>query len=477
MRFFSLLLFGFIVTSLNAQDTSRLNFSDFYRQVMQYHPVIAQANTLSMQAKAELRSARGAFDPAIDLTYENKTSAGKNAYTYFTPQLKIPTLPGIDIKTGVEQSSGTNLNPELSKYDATNNTFNGYTMVYGGVSVPVGRGLFMDNRRNTLRQAQFLQQINEAERVKVINKLLLEAAKAYWDWHLAYEKLNLLQTNVNIAQQRLNFIKNRIGLGEEKPIDSVEASIEYQRREVLLLEAKLDFMNAGNELSNFLWEQNYTPMQLRNNVVPYIATITRINIGTDSLSRLINFAGSSHPELLKQENKIKQLETERRLAAENLKPQLNLNYYPFRSYNGSGQSDGVSNIFSNNYKFGVEFYSSLFLRKERGKLASVKFKIKENELGLLYARREISNSVLSAYNDMDNLGQLLSVQEYLTTSANTLRNAEEIRFENGESSLFLVNTRERSLIEAQIKLAELRAKYVKSQITLQWSSGVRLMTP
>lgn len=477
MKLFAAFLLSITGFFLHAQDTSQLSFTHFYQQVLSYHPVISQANTLTQQARAELRSARGAFDPAVDLSYQNKTSAGKNAYTYFTPQLKIPTLPGVDIKTGIEQSSGSNLNPELSKFDATNNTFNGYTMVYGGVSVPVGRGLFIDARRSTLRQAELLQQINEAERIKIINKLLLEAAKAYWDWNLAYEKLMLMQTNLNVARQRLNFINSRIKLGEEKAIDSVEASIEFQRREVLMLEARVEFVNAGYELSNFLWGTNQVPMQLEKGVVPATSPVIRISITADSLAQLVQFAGNQHPELVKQENKLKQLEIERRLAAENLKPQLNLNYYPFRSYNMSGQPDGVNNIFGNNYKLGIEFYSSLFLRKERGKLASVKYKIRQNELELLYTRRELSNAVMSAYNDMDNLGRLLGIQEYLTNSANTLRNAEEVRFESGESSLFLVNTRERSLIEAQVKLAELKAKYIKSQMILQWSSGIRLMQP
>ena len=68
----------------------------------------------------------------------------------------------------------------------------------------------------------------------------------------------------------------------------------------------------------------------------------------------------------------------------------------------------------------------------------------------------------------------MGIQEVLVNNAATLRNAEQIRFENGESSLFLVNTRERSLIDAQIKLAEIKSKYAKAKVELQWASGIRL---
>jgi outer membrane protein TolC len=49
--------------------------------------------------------------------------------------------------------------------------------------------------------------------------------------------------------------------------------------------------------------------------------------------------------------------------------------------------------------------------------------------------------------------------------------AEEKRFENGESSLFLINSRENKALESQEKLIELKTKYYKSIFALQWISG------
>jgi len=468
------LLLVFATATANAQDSIPFSFNQYFAQVVKYHPIAAQANTLTPMAKAELRMARGGFDPVIDVDYSNKTSDGKENFTYFTPTLKIPTLPGIEIKAGMEQSSGVNIDPERAKYDALNNTFNGYSLVYGGVSVPLGRGLFTDTRRATLRQAELLQNLNEAERIKQINKLLFEAAKEYWNWYQSFERFKLMQTNMIVAANRLDFINKRIVMGEEKPIDSVEASIEFKRREVLYIEAVVEYLNAGYAISNFLWDANNTPVQLKSNIIPSSVGTETVPISSDSLKVMVNYADQNHPELVKLDTKIKQLQVERRLAAENLKPQINVNYYPFRTYNSAGVADGVPNVFANNYKFGVQFYSSLFLRKERGKLALTKFKIKQSEFELVQSRREVSNHILTAYNELDNLGKLISIQEYLTQSASVLRNAEETRFDNGESSLFLVNMRERSLIEAQVKLVELRAKYAKAKIALQWEAGIKL---
>jgi hypothetical protein len=53
-----------------------------------------------------------------------------------------------------------------------------------------------------------------------------------------------------------------------------------------------------------------------------------------------------------------------------------------------------------------------------------------------------------------------------------LLEGEEQRFRNGESSLFLVNARETKLLESQIKLRELQAKYFKTEAALKWAAGV-----
>lgn len=469
-----LILFCILQFFSNAQtDTTLLPFQEFYRQVIAYHPIAKQARLLTDQAKAELRSARGAFDPVIDLSYRNKTTNSQNSYSYFTPELKLPTLVGIDVKAGAEMSSGLNLDPELSKYDPTSNAYKGYDLYYAGLSLPVGQGLMFDPRRAALRQAQVMQNLAEAEKIKVINKLLLQSAKDYWNWQQSYEVVLLMQLNVQLAENRLNFIINRIKLGEEKPIDSVEAMIEYKRREVLLLEARLDFANTGLLLSNYLWNDGNEPLALKPGIVPGNAGNELYNLSSDSLQNLVSRSQQIHPELLKLNNKIASLEVERKLNREMIKPRLTFDYFPFRSYT-AGNGDGVENIFVNNYKFGVSFYSALFLRKERGNLQATNFKLKQMDFDLQLTKREIVNNVLASYNELQNLGNLITIQQTLVNNANTLRNAEETRFDNGESSLFLVNQRERSLIESQAKLVELKAKYAKAKIMLQWSSGIQM---
>jgi outer membrane protein TolC len=222
-----------------------------------------------------------------------------------------------------------------------------------------------------------------------------------------------------------------------------------------------------------LWNNKNEALQLKGNIVPSEQGNEVNIIANDSVQRMVNFAENNHPELQKLQFKNKQLLMDKKLAIENIKPQFNLEYYPFQTYSKGAQND-VNNVFGRQYKMGASFYSSLFLRKERGKLQQANIKLKNNDFETQLTKREIVNDVFANYNQLKNLELLLAIQQTLVVNSIALRNAEETRFENGESSLFLVNSRERSLIESQIKQAEIKSKYAKAKVQLQWASGVKM---
>jgi outer membrane protein TolC len=187
------------------------------------------------------------------------------------------------------------------------------------------------------------------------------------------------------------------------------------------------------------------------------------------LDSLYSYALTSHPEILKYQFKLKQYDIERRLAQEMLKPDLRLNYYPLFYSDFSGT--GTDNYLLNNYKYGVNFYFPLFLRKERGKLGLTNAKITSMNYEMDQAGRDIQNTVKVSWNELNNIYELVGIQKNSVSYSVTLRNGEEEKFRMGESSFFLLNTRERNLLESELKLVELQAKYAKAGLTLEWSSG------
>lgn len=457
------------------EDTVYLTFNNFYKQVLSNHPLAKKANLLPQIAQQELRTARGNFDPSFNANIDGKLNKNQTIYQYVEPQIIIPTLIGVDVKAGIDQSDGVLINPEKAKYNGTNGQVpnQNYQLWYAGFSIPVIRGLVTDVRRTQLNLAKLFVQLNEAEQIKELNSLFLNATEEYWNWQQAYERYAIMKENRDLAERRLQIVISRIIGGEEKPIDSVEAIIEFQRRDVMLAEAELFFLNKSVSLSNYLWDENENPVLLKNNIVPTQAGSEQVDFTADSLAVLVSYAQQFHPQMQLLNVKVNQLSVERKLAIEFLKPQLNLEYYPFMSQT-NGVNDNLTNIFTQNYKYGLTFSSSLLLRKERGKIQSTTFKLRRSNLDLVQGKRELANNVFTVYNELNNMQRLYNIQFNLTKNYTLLRDAEQFRFENGESSLFLVNQRERNLIEAEAKLVEIRAKYAYLKYKLQWASGIKL---
>ena len=461
-----LLLFLLISHCSMAADSLQIfTLPELYEHIHRHHPVARQAELLPQQARQEVRMARGALDPHLNSYFDQKEFKSQEYYSRWNSLVKIPLWFGADLKMGYEQNSGQYLDPE------NRTPANGQT--YAGISLPLGQGWLIDQRRATIRQAQALTQAAEAEKIKMLNKLLLEAAKDYWEWAFAYQRLLLYTQAYDLALVRYKGVLERAAQGDLAAIDTVEARIEVTNRQLLQQQAHTDYQNGRLLLSNYLWQDGQTPVELVPAATPLLPDALHRPVTPDSLQQLVLFARRQHPELLKLQAKARQLTVERRLAADKFKPKLMVDYnflrsdfiFPVESFSG--------NNFSNNYKLGLSFQYPLLLRAERGKFQLAKLKLADNALALQQTAREVETSLHIAYNELSLLESQIQTQEQLARQAETLRNGEQTRFENGESSLFLINTREMNLVNYRLKLWELKIKYAKTHATLYWAAGTQ----
>ncbi|AMM52699.1 hypothetical protein TH61_02340 [Rufibacter sp. DG15C] len=445
-----------------SDSTSVFTIQDLLTQMAVHHPVVRQANQFSEQARQELRIARSAFDPVVASKFYQKELDGKNYFTLWDNVLRVPVWIG-EVKAGYERNSGINVNGE--------NITPRQGLQYVGISVPIGQGLLIDERRATLQQAKQAQELAEADRVKHINKLLLEAAKTYWDWAYAYHRSQLLAQSLQLATVRLQAVQERVRQGDLAAIDSVEAQIEAQNRLALLRQAQMESQNAALLVSNFLWGQDNTPLELPKGVVPSLLGTDLEPLSETDLAALLTLAKERHPDVAKLQIKLRQLEVDRRFTQSKLLPKLNLEYNLIGPGGTASEQWLEERYLSNNYKLGASFSVPLFLRQERGKLQLTRLKINAAQMELEQTRRESLNLVQAAYNERQQLEDQINLQEQIIANSRLLQRGEQQRFENGESSLFLVNTREMNLLNQQLKLYELKTKYGKAKYYLQWAAG------
>ncbi|RSK44412.1 TolC family protein [Hymenobacter perfusus] len=456
-------------TSIAPADSGQVfSLNDLLTYVALRHPVARQAGLLPERALQEVRYARGMFDPTAASKYYGKTFGGKEYFHDWDSQLRVPLWFGADVKAGFDRGVGTYINPESQTSPAG--------LSYLGLSVPLAQGLLIDERRAAVRQAQALQGLAEAERRGALNKLLLQAAKDYWDWSLNYQRLRLLDRNAGLANVRFEAVRQRVLFGDLAAIDSVEALTELQNRLATLSQARVQFRNSTLLLSNYLWDEQQQPRELpaatRPQVLPGPADWR--TLPPDSVAQLSQLAQQIHPELQKSRAKLSQLGVERRLLTNKLLPKLSVDYNLLQAgqpFNPEKPASLSGAYLQNNYKLGVSFAYPLLLRQERAKLQLNRLKQQELQFDLQQDTREIETGVRTVANEWEALREQLTLQEQVVRNAERLRTGEQIRFENGESSVFLINSREATLVSARVKLAELQAKYAQTQATLRWAAG------
>ena len=466
-----ILLSGLLNSFAQAQtDTADVfMLQDLEVMVFRNHPVVKQAALLSESARANVMQSLGYFDPGIRAGFDRKMFGNKTYYNRWVSELKVPLwLAGADLKIGYDRNVGDYVNPET------------YTSTAGlagiGLSIPLGQGLLIDSRRNTLRQAKIMVSYAEAERVKQINAIWYSIVKDYWNWYFFHNQFQLINEGLELAQTRFKAISRQTSLGDKASIDSVEAAITVQDRMIQYEKMKIDLLNARLTLSNHLWNDEAQPLELPEKARPLRAAQLHDKPQRQVLDTLLEFAAGSHPELVKLRIKGEQLAVERSYRKEMLKPKLNVSgslLSARRSFNSYVPDNYDFKM--GNYKLGFEFALPLFLRAERGKLKEVKIKQQELAYDMQQSNREIRNSVLTSYNHLNAYGEQLAVQVRSISNQEVLLNGESSKFDLGESTLFLINSRESKLIDMKIKREEMISGYQKTLAELYYKAGSRML--
>lgn len=461
------LLSSFAQSQTDTADVFRLQ--DLEVMVFRNHPIVKQAALLSESARANVMQSLGYFDPGIRAGFDRKMFGNKTYYNRWVSELKVPLwLAGADLKIGYDRNVGDYVNPET------------YTSTAGlagiGLSIPLGQGLLIDSRRNTLRQAKIMVNYAEAERVKQINAIWYSIVKDYWNWYFSYNQFQLINEGLELAQTRFKAISRQTSLGDKASIDSVEAAITVQDRMIQYEKMKIDLLNARLTLSNHLWNDEAQPLELPEKARPLQAIQLNDKPQRQVLDTLLEFAAGSHPELIKLRIKGEQLAVERSYRKEMLKPKLNISgslLSARRSFNSYVPDHYDFKM--GNYKLGFEFALPLFLRAERGKLREVKIRQQELAYDMQQSNREIRNSVLTSYNHLNAYSEQLAVQVRSILNQEVLLNGESSKFDLGESTLFLINSRESKLIDMKIKREEMISGYQKTLAELYYKAGSRML--
>jgi outer membrane protein TolC len=337
-----------------------------------------------------------------------------------------------------------------------------------GISIPLGKGLVIDERRTALKKAEIFESQTEQERIIAYNTLMLESMTAYFQWQADYDVVEIAREGVTLAKQRFEATKKSFEQGDKPAIDTLESYINWQTRENQLLEARIALENSQQKLENYLWLEGNIPLELTEETRPEPLDINYLTNSRDSLALIKNDIIERHPEIIGYDLKIDQLQIDRRLMREDLKPDLRINYNPLIS---TSQDDLFLPPEIANYKLGATFRYTILQRKERGKLQMNNIKIQEAQLDLEFKKQQINNALDQLLENERIFAEQIRNMDRIVQDNFRLLQGELRKNEFGESSIFLINTRENKYLESQIKQIQLINKNLKNRLYFIYYTG------
>lgn len=456
-RFILFFLIICAVKSTFGQSALQLSHEEFLAAVKSYHPLAFRYRLQNEIARAEISKARGNFDPVVEAKNGAKTIDGIDYYKETNVGLGIPTWYGIELNGSYNYIDGQKLN--------NSDTRGG--LYQFGLTIPLAKNFLYDKRRALLDQAKIGLQMTEAEQLVLTNDLLLAADNAYWNWVKEYEIFMLQSKAVNINRDRLALTKKTYQYGERAAIDTTEALSQLQSFELEQKDAYLQFVKATQELSLFLWKENQQPYDISEGIIPKETLLN--NIAYTNYAQLLTQLNSqsvgNHASVIYYMGKQEFLESERRLKFQSLLPKLDFTY---NFFNKENYRSAFFPLFQNNYQYGLKLEIPIFLRQARGDYRIAKSKVQQNLLDIAYKRQEVDTKLNTYKNEVLNYLNQIEIATQNIDNYQRLVKAEEAKYNNGESSLFLINSRENKLIDAQEKILELRLKFIKGYNQLKW---------
>ncbi|CAN5563600.1 TolC family protein [soil metagenome] len=436
-------------TNLSEQS---LSFESFIQNVDRYYPKLLGADAERKIAGAKRLEKAGAFDPVFSSI--NEYLRIQDIINPGTAKQAVHNESRVDLLTrsGIKVFTQFRLNPNDTK---TPFIPSGRAGEYSaGFSVPLMRGL----RINEKAAAEQYAKLGEPLAAQVFGgtrlEILLKAAATYFDWVGAKARVDIANDLLKLAQTRVEQVKHRVQAGDSPALDVAESEQEIQRRQATLVKTQREFQKAALLLSVFFWDENGNPRDL-----PTLAEVPLLAPEPTQLTESAWFdgrkqAGERRPELKKIEIEKQQVKVELQLAKNMILPAVD-------AYFAQGADTGLQGIGSV-VRGGMTISAPLRQRSARGQLEAAQLKLRKLTLDEKTERLRIQAEVDDTVSAVNTSFERFEATVVEVIKAKEVEEGERLRFAAGDSTLFLVNQRERTTAEAKMRKVEAQVDYLQA---------------
>jgi outer membrane protein TolC len=420
---------------------------DVVRSSIKHFPQVIESIQELEQRRNEVDEARGAFDGKFKGEMDSRTTGYYNG-DHYKASVEKP-FPFFNSRIYGGQRQGFDSFPSYEgKYD----TLSGGEL-FVGASVSLLRNSLIDFNRYNLRFRQ-QDQIQAEQRLNFMKmNVQTMALKSYWTWFVKGHELRVYKEILALALARGKQIKQRIKAGDLARIYETENNQYIRKREAQLKKSQMEFLEASYYLSLFYRNEEGKPRPiLTSKDLPKpmnerLATIPDYKPVYEAALRL-------NPELQILSSKAEQAELDIRMGRNELLPKVDVNF----EWN-QDQGVGASTLQQDENRILLNVEIPFQYRKGLGKMRAGKAKLAQVKTKEQFTKEKLKTSIQALVVKLNATSEIFSLTLDQVKLAETLAKAERRKFSQGASDLILVNIREESFAEAQVKNLSTLLKY------------------
>jgi cobalt-zinc-cadmium efflux system outer membrane protein len=425
MRFH--LIFFFISFS-----TYALTEKDIVSSVLNFFPLIEEAELKVRSAQGELTSAEGAFDHKLVFKSRNRIEEQYDNQ-YFEATLERQTaFGGANLVAGHRQGLGN-----FPSYDGKYRT-SGAGEIFAGLSVPLLRNLQTDEFRTNLKIKQIdnKQAQLQLELKKMI--YLHKALSLYYKWVLETQKLKINKSILELAKMRHEMIQKKFSSGDIDKFKVVDNQRAIDKRTGDVIKNEIELNKIRAQLSLYVRNESGEPVVISLDYNPDF-------ILQKNETALFKNDINNNPQVKILEMEKEKLKLELAFFEQSRLPGLNVELLGAKEMSVNYAYDPES------LQVGLKFDFPLENRKAEGKTVAYNYKLQALDRNRQYLEGELGqqlNFFIQASADSKARWEVTN-KEF--EGAKKIADAEKSRWTQGASDLFIVNLREQDVADVDIR--------------------------
>lgn len=435
--FFSLLFFS---SALSVPAVETLGLEDVLASVRRQYPPLLAARLEQDIANGKVRRAEGAFDPIISAALMARP---KNYYEATNGNLMV-TQPlrnsGGKLYAGYRLTSGF-----LPSYERKIRTADGGEAVVG-FSLPFLRNREFDDRRAAFTQAELDRELTRPEILRQYLDFMRASRVAYYNWVAAGQELEAAETLLSVARDRDAALAQQLAEGAIAEIVRIDNKRLVVSREIGVVNARRAFEAASIALSLFNRDAitGVTVMPEREQLPEGFPPLRLL----DELT-LINDRGRAlfrRPEIRQIEIFMAKAQVDRRLARNDLKPNLDLTMELNQALGGNLPKDIESTEVTALFEFSVPIGRN----EAKGRIETITANLAQLAQEKEFARDTILADANNSFSALTAAYEALEQTSENVRLSKILEDAEKEKFDEGASDLLAVQIREQATFDARI---------------------------